>query len=92
VKIKGKTGFINPKGEQVVPATYDEAADFKNGISIVIFGEKKGVLDLSGKLIIPCEMDEIETAGNGMLKLEKNGKSAYFNLTFQKQIWMEAGF
>ena len=92
VKTKGKTGFINQKGEQVVPATFDEATDFKNGISIVTSAEKKGVLDSSGKLIIPCEMDEIEEAGIKMLKLEKNGKSAYYNLSLQKQVWAEAGF
>jgi len=92
VKQKIKTGFINQKGEQIVPATYDEATDFKNGISIATSGGKKGVLDLSGNLIIPCEMDEIEIAGRGMLKLEKKEKFAYYNLSLQKRIWAEAGF
>ena len=92
VKIKGKTGFINHKGEQFISAVYDEAANFKEGISICSMSGKKGVLDSSGKLIIPCEMDEITIAGSGMLKLEKNGKSAYYNLFLQKQVWAEAGF
>ena len=71
---------------------YDEATDFRSGISFVTSAEKKGLLDISGKLIIPCEMDEISEAGKGMFKLEKNGKIAYYNLALKKQVWAEAGF
>jgi hypothetical protein len=92
VKIKGKTGFINSKGEQIIPASYDEATDFTNGISIVTLAGKKGVADPTGKLLVPCEMDDITEAGKGMLKLEKNEKFAYYNLSMQKQVWTETGF
>ena len=38
------------------------------------------------------EMDEIKEAGSGMLKLEKNEKTAYYNLSIKKQVWAEEGF
>jgi hypothetical protein len=76
----------------LVTATYDEATDFKNSIAIVTSGGKKGVVNSNGKLIIPCEMDEITFSGNSMLKLEKNEKLAWYNLALQKQVWSEEGF
>lgn len=92
VKIKGKTGYINQRGEAVIPAIYEEATDFKNQVAIVILAGKKGAIDHTGKVIVPCEMDECTEAGKGMLKLEKNGKTAYYNLPLQKQVWSETGF
>ena len=92
VKIKGKTGFINTKGELIMLPAYDEATDLVNNISITTLLGKKGVLDASGKLIIPCEMDEITRVGTGVIKLEKNSKTAYYNLPLQKQVWAETGF
>jgi len=49
-------------------------------------------MDITGKLIIPCEMDEITEAGKGMMKVEKNEKIAYYNILLQKQVWTEIGF
>ena len=69
-----------------------EATDFKNGISMVVLAGKRGIMDTTGKLLIPCEMDEIIEAGKGMMKVEKNQKTAYYNILLQKQVWAEAGF
>ena len=92
VKIKNKIGFINQQGAFIIPADYTDATDFNKGVTIVTCDEKKGILDLTGNFLIPCEMDKIEIKESGMFKLEKNGKSAYYNLFLRKLVWAENGF
>ena len=75
-----------------IPAIYDEASDFENTISFVLINGKKGLLNASGKLLIECTLDDIEVVDKNILKLEKNGKYAYFSLLLQQQIWSETGF
>lgn len=61
-----KKGFVNYKGEYIIPAEYDHAYRFdKHGLCIVSkFGEYdrllNGIIDKSGNVIAPLAYEEIE--------------------------------
>lgn len=51
-------GFLNSKGEVVIPCKYKEASKFVNGLSVVESPEGKcGMIDKNGNTIIPFEYD-----------------------------------
>lgn len=52
VKSNGKYGFINTKGEVVVPCIYDLAHSFYEGYATVESNGKWGVVDKKGRVII----------------------------------------
>ena len=56
----GKIGFINTKGKLVTNSSYESATDFKNyDKSIVSKDFKYGILNVSGKELIPLEYTEL---------------------------------
>ena len=71
-----KYGYINAKGEQIVPYIYDNAYVFRNGYArVTMYGEgppgrrpvKYGFLDAQGQLVIPVKFDDARSFGaNGL--------------------------
>jgi WG containing repeat len=64
-----KYGFINERGEWVIPPQFDtseehfphrfgSAEDFNDGVALVLVGEKYGVIDRQGKFIISPQSDK----------------------------------
>ena len=49
VKINGKWGYINTKGEEVIPCQYDAANPFSEGVAVVIIGKKWKYIDKEAK-------------------------------------------
>ncbi len=55
-----KWGFENlTTDEIVVPAAYDDAVEFSDGVGIVKNYGKYGAVDASGNLFLPCKYDEL---------------------------------
>ena len=83
VVIGGKQGFINQTGALHIPARYDEATKFFDGLASVKIGDKWGVINQRNELVIPMIYDFIdifkdsETANaqlNGeWVKIDKKG-------------------
>ncbi|MDE6286819.1 MAG: WG repeat-containing protein [Muribaculaceae bacterium] len=44
-----KIGFIDLKGNEIIPALYDDADDFEDGYARVVDGGKEGYIDTAGK-------------------------------------------
>lgn len=56
IKMNGKYGFMNPKGEIIVKPEYEFAMQFgDNGLAPVMKNGKYGYINLDGKIIIPLE-------------------------------------
>ena len=51
-----------------------------------------GLMNKNGEYLIPCGMDEIVATEGDLLRLEKEGKMAYFDLRTKKMMWQAAGF
>ena len=55
VRISGKWGYINVKGQTVIPPQYDEARPFYDTLAAVKLGEKWGYINQEGTLMIPYQ-------------------------------------
>lgn len=74
-------GFFIDKSGKEVPTPENEADYFKSSseYSIVYKGEKCGFIDSSGKLVVPCEYDNLGQFSEGLAYAELNGKKGYVN-------------
>ena len=86
---KGYTGFCDAQGKEIsltkLPPTADDikadggyasAVELMNGSTKyykVSKGGKYGLTDAEGRVIIPCEMEALESAGTGFLRFKLNG-------------------
>jgi len=48
VKLNGKYGYIDKKGEEVIPPKYDKAVGFSHGLAQVWVNEKEGYIGRDG--------------------------------------------
>lgn len=80
VKINGKSGLINAKGESVIKTKYEELnISGKDKIKFRRDSIGFGLLDLSGKLILKDTFDNIYGLPNELFVAEKNKKCRIYN-------------
>ena len=75
-----KYGFINTKGFEIIPAQYENAGGFDEGLCPVQKDKKNGFIDKTGKTIIPF-MYEFSGLGfhEGIAAVRLNGKMGYID-------------
>lgn len=82
VNRNGKYGYINIKGEEVIPCSYTNADDFSNGVARVIDGKVK-YIDVNGSVVssqsTPSKRTENIVSSNGFAIKEINGKFGFAN-------------
>lgn len=67
VSKKVKWGYINTKGEIIVPLEYDEVAfHFSEGLTVVTKKAKSGSINLEGKVVIPLNYLDADDFSNGL--------------------------
>lgn len=66
VKRNGKYGFINKKGEEVIPLEYDSTGVFNSGIAVVFKGRKAGAINNKNETVIPFEYDQLGAFVDGL--------------------------
>ena len=66
VSVDGKWGYIDRTGAMVIPATFDTAEDFSEGLAAVISQDKYGYIDVHGVLKIPYQFDQVSEFVNGL--------------------------
>lgn len=74
VNKKGKVGFADANGNEVIKCTYESAFPFKNGVAIVCKSGKYGIIDQTGKIVLPLKYSQI-SSWNDKLYLIKAGKT-----------------
>lgn len=75
-----KCGYINTKGELVIPFNYDYGSySFSDGLAAVSQNGKYGFIDTTGQQVIPFEYDEAGSFSNGIAFVNKNGKIGAIN-------------
>jgi len=68
IKEKGKYGYINKDSKIVIPAIYDYAYPFVNGIAYVELGDKSGFIDKKGKEIIPIKYKQLWLESENLIR------------------------
>ena len=56
-------GFVNTKGQWVIPAQYNSVEHFADGYAMVRKDSGWGVIDTTGKLVIPCSYPQLRHRG-----------------------------
>ena len=62
----GKSGFINAKGEEVIPLKYDDADSFSEGVASCKKDGKWGYINTKGEVVIPYKYDAANPFINGI--------------------------
>ncbi|MES2433364.1 MAG: WG repeat-containing protein [Pseudomonadota bacterium] len=59
VQVKGgKWGYINKQNQLVIPATYDRAYGFADGLAGVLIGDKRGFITPDGQMVADPQFDD----------------------------------
>ncbi|MBS9783276.1 MAG: WG repeat-containing protein [Pasteurella sp.] len=86
-------GFIDSKGEIIVPLIYDRVEPFDDyGFAIVKKAEWYSVIDSKGKRIVPLEYDYIKSFSNGLALVKKHNKYGFINTKGQVVLPLEYDF
>jgi len=84
-----KAGYINDKGEVIIPLIYDDASVFSDGMARVKMGGKYGFINLQGKTVIPFDYNLAGDFVNGMARVEQGGKWGFIDIKGRTAIAIE---
>ena len=73
VNQKGKVGFVDQSGREVISCKYESAFPFNDGLAIVMKSGKYGLVNSSGKEVLPLKYTSI-SSWNENLYIIKDGK------------------
>jgi hypothetical protein len=73
-------GYVNYKDENVIPAEYDRIDVIREGTIHVEKDGMQGLLDVSGKVIIPLTRMSVGTSSDSLISIKKDGKYGFINL------------
>ncbi|MBZ5607531.1 MAG: WG repeat-containing protein [Acidobacteriia bacterium] len=68
-----KYGFIDHSGKLAIPATFDYASSFAEGLAVVKLEGRFGYIDHSGKLAIPARFSYAAEFSDGLALVVENG-------------------
>ena len=82
VIFKGKLGYINKKGEEIIPCKYENTInnDFHDGIALVKRDGKYGFINKSGNEVIPVKYDDACPFSEGYALVKLNTKYGYIDI------------
>jgi len=78
---KNKTGFINQKGEVVIPPLFRSAGDFSEGLAAVRIKGYYGYIDQKGVVAIPPQFDFATAFTDGYAIVFRGEKPQYIDKT-----------
>lgn len=84
VSVRNLWGFLNCKGEVVIPLKYDGCTDFKGGIAGVMKDEKWGCIDKKGNVVVPIKYDWLRVLNKGFVRASLDGKTYEFYVNENK--------
>ncbi|MGZ5189645.1 MAG: WG repeat-containing protein [Flavisolibacter sp.] len=79
--IKWRYGFVDSKGNEIIPLIYSNVMDFSEGLVGVQLKDKMGFLNREGKTIIPIKYERVDYAGfkDGLVGAKLNGKWGFID-------------
>lgn len=96
----GKYGFLDRKGREVIPCSYEETGGFRMGRTMVRKGNRYGIIDTTGRYVLPLEYESTTLRGDkymyhdSLALVEKEGKFGYVDLEGQLVIpfWFDDAY
>lgn len=93
-----KYALIDKLGKNITAYDYDMIHLLTDSCWVVQRNGLNGLIDKSGKELIPCIVEAIESApgieniNSGILKVQRNQKTAFYSTRSRRFIWKEEGF
>jgi hypothetical protein len=86
-----KSGYLDLRGQVVIPLVYDSVRSFSGGLAAVKKSGKWGYIDPEGRMVIPFRFDEAGPFGSGLAPVRIGDRTAFidtaghiaFDLAFQ---------
>ncbi|HUR29863.1 MAG TPA: WG repeat-containing protein [Saprospiraceae bacterium] len=69
VKVGNSFGFVDTSGQLIIQPIYTRGWNFNNGLCVIEYQEKLGVINQKGDNLIPTEYDQIKKVSNGKILL-----------------------
>ena len=79
VSAADKFGFVDRRGQEVIPAVYDGASDFSDGEAVVMVGDLFGTINRTGVTVIPPKYEFIDVPSGGFYLVKLNGKYEFID-------------
>jgi hypothetical protein len=89
-----KVGYINDRGETMIPFIFEEASVFFEELARVKMNGKYGYINTSGQVVIPCIYPFAAYFNSGMARAEQNGRYGFIDRsgnTVLSFIYLNAG-
>jgi hypothetical protein len=89
-----KVGYINDRGETIIPFIFEEANVFFEGLARVKMNGMYGYINPSGQVVIPCIYPFAGYFHSGFARVEQNGKFGFIDrsgITVINFIYYNAG-
>ena len=75
----GKYGYLDEKGEEIIPAKFQRAGLFRNGLAAVKEDDKWGYIDLNGEYVIEPMYDDANSFFANVTEVKQNDESLIIN-------------
>ena len=85
-KMGNRYGYINKKGEVVIPARFNYTDHFSEGLAWSEINNKVGFIDKNGKIVIKPLFSHADNFKNGLARVIIENKVGYIDKT-GKYIW-----
>ena len=76
---KGKQGFIDKSGKEIISTIYSLTDNFSEGLACVLKDNKYGFIDKNGKEVILCQYEEASHFSEGLARVKKGGLNGYID-------------
>jgi len=76
---KLKWGFVDNKGQLVIPTKYSSVGSFSGGLAWVRLDGHFGYIDRTGKRVIPLKYNKAENLTDGLAPVEEGDKWGFIN-------------
>lgn len=75
----GNCGYVNNKGQLIVPCKYDAVNGFHEGLMVVATSDKCGYVDTAGVWVLDAIYDDARGFGEGYARVKMNGKWSFID-------------
>ena len=82
----GRYGYLDRRGTEVIPCTYDDASPFRYGRALVRQGNHYGIIDTAGRYVLPLEYENRVPYGDkyiyhdSLALVEKDGRVFFVDI------------
>lgn len=80
VKKDNQWGFVDKNNHTVIPFVYEQVWHFHNGLAKIRNNQQYGMIDLTGKIIIPTQYQWLDDINEqGLIRFQQNNQFGFIN-------------